>query len=162
MKISNFILPLLLLLTFAGCTVRPRNVLSSSEMREILIDLHKAEGVIKVSGLNYGHETEEMSYYLDVLEKHGITQAQFDSSIVWYTDNPRFFDKIYPKVVATLQQELKEYDYLDAKTDDAQTNKPTLRPIDEWLEEAQHGLPLQYEPENLHYDIDTTFIYIII
>ena len=44
-----------------------------------------------------------------VLEKHGITQAQFDSSLVWYTANPQLFDKIYPKVLAAIEEEKDQY-----------------------------------------------------
>ena len=106
MKTNKIFILFLYLCCLSACTVRPRSVLSQSEMVDVLVDLHKTEGILKVAGLNYGHQSEEVSYYLQVLDKHGITQAQFDSSLVWYTDNPRFFDKIYPKVVAELKKEL--------------------------------------------------------
>lgn len=93
-----------LLLALAGC--RPKGVLSSREMRDVLYDLHRADGAIQVSGYNYSHDEELAACYKSVLDKHGITQAQFDSSLVWYTDNPQIFNKIYPKVVARLEADL--------------------------------------------------------
>ena len=87
----------------AGC--RPRGVLSSREMRSVLHDLHRADAILQVAGYNYGHDEALAKYYQQVLEKHGLTQAQFDSSLVWYTDHPQRFDKIYPKVVADLEAE---------------------------------------------------------
>ncbi|MGN0235532.1 MAG: DUF4296 domain-containing protein [Paludibacteraceae bacterium] len=84
---------------------RPRGVLSSREMRSVLHDLHRADAILQVAGYNYGHDAALAKYYQQVLEKHGITQAQFDSSLVWYTDHPQRFDKIYPKVVAELEAE---------------------------------------------------------
>jgi hypothetical protein len=74
-------------------------------MRKVLVDLHKTDALIQITGLQYGHDEALNIYYAQVLEKHGITQSQFDSSIVWYTAHPVFFDKIYPKVQADLKAE---------------------------------------------------------
>lgn len=99
---SILLLPMLLL-ALVGC--RPRGVLSSREMRSVLTDLHRAEAVLQVAGYNHGHDEALAKYYQSVLDEHGITQAQFDSSLVWYTNNPQIFDKIYPRVIANLEQE---------------------------------------------------------
>ena len=88
-----------------GC--RPRGVLSNREMRNVLYDLHRADGAIQVAGYNYSHDQEVAAYYKNVLDKHGITQAQFDSSLVWYTDNPQIFNKIYPKVLERLEADFE-------------------------------------------------------
>lgn len=87
----------------SGC--RPRGILHSGEMRRILADLHKTDGLVQTLNLQYGHDEALNIYYAQVLEKHGVTQAQFDSSLVWYTAHPVLFDKIYPKVQADLQAE---------------------------------------------------------
>ena len=108
------------LLLFTAC--RPKGVLSSREMRDLLYDLHRADGAIQVAGYNYSHDEELARYYQSVLDKHGVTQAQFDSSLVWYTDNPQRFNKIYPKVVAQLEQDLQQQEDL---RDNLQTLKPT-------------------------------------
>jgi hypothetical protein len=93
----------ILLIIFAvavGC--RPKGVLSNKKMRDVLYDLHRADAAIQVAGYNYAHDQEVAAYYKNVLDKHGITQAEFDSSLVWYTDNPQIFNKIYPKVIERL------------------------------------------------------------
>lgn len=95
-----------------GC--RPRGVISDAKMRDVLYDLHRADGAIQVAGYNYSHDQEVAGYYKNVLDKHGITQAEFDSSLVWYTDNPQIFNKIYPKVVERLEA---DYDRLKAIRD---------------------------------------------
>lgn len=91
---------LVLVLVLVGC--RPRTVLSNREFRDVLYDLHRADGILQVAGYNYSHDAEVAGYYKHVLDKHGVTQAQFDSTLVWYTDNPQIFNKIYPKVIARL------------------------------------------------------------
>lgn len=91
-------------LAMVGC--RPDDVLSNREMRDLLYDLHRMDGALQTAGYNYGHNEEVAAYYQSVLDKHGVTQAQFDSSLVWFTDNPQIFNKIYPNVVARLQADM--------------------------------------------------------
>ena len=100
----NWFVILCVLLAIVGC--RPRGVLSNKEMRNVLYDLHRVDGALQVAGYNYGHNQELAAYYKAVLDEHGVTQAEFDSSLVWYTDNPQIFNKIYPKVIARLQEDV--------------------------------------------------------
>ena len=97
----KWLLILCVCVAVVGC--RPRGVLSNNKMREVLYDLHRADGAIQVAGYNYSHDQEVAGYYKNILDKHGITQAQFDTSLVWFTDNPQIFNKIYPKVLERLE-----------------------------------------------------------
>lgn len=105
----NYKLSIILLAAcLSGCTVRPRGVLSGRKMEQVLYDLHRADGILQVSGDYYHKDNAVNPYYLSVMEKNGITQAQFDSSLVWYTDNPQIFNKIYPRVIRRLEKERQE------------------------------------------------------
>ena len=99
------------LIALAIClsSCRPHGILSSRKMREVMVELHKTDALLQVSGLQHGHNEAEDIYYALVLERHGITQAQFDSSLVWYTAHPQLFDKIYPKVLKQLEQEREAF-----------------------------------------------------
>lgn len=79
----------------------------SWEMRDLLIDLHKTDALMQVYCIT-DQETKNI-YYAQVLAKHEVTQAEFDSSLVWYTAHPQLFDKIYPKVVAQLEKEKTQF-----------------------------------------------------
>ena len=149
MKKSFVILGILFALV--GC--RPHDVLSNREMRDLLYDLHRVDGAMQIVGYNYGHNQELASYYQSVLEKHGVTQAQFDSSLVWYTDNPQIFNKIYPKVIERLQADLDYEELLrderiaQRKQEKGQSvldvedgNKSSLRPQDEVQKEYLYGI----------------------
>ena len=74
-------------------------------MRSVLADLHKTDAMLQLSGLKSSDREIKAIYYAQVLERHGITQAQFDSSLVWYTAHPQLFNKIYPKVLNDLEAE---------------------------------------------------------
>ena len=72
------IMGLIAAVTFTSC--RPKGILHSWEMREIMVDLHKTDAMLQISGLTQGYDEAKNIYYAQVLEKHGTTQAQFDSS----------------------------------------------------------------------------------
>ena len=142
---------LLVCVAMLGC--RPRGVLSNREMRDVLYDLHRTDGAIQVAGYNYSHDQELAGYYKNVLDKHGITQAEFDSSLVWFTDNPQIFNKIYPKVIERLQADLDYEELLrderiaQRKQDKGQSalaseesTKSSLRPQDEVQKEYLYGI----------------------
>lgn len=129
-------------------------------MRDIMVDLHKTDALLQVAGMQYGHNDAADIYYAEVLEKHGVTQAQFDSSLVWYTAHPQLFDKIYPKVLAKLDAEREAF---EAAHEAELTFRPSLytpRPkkkpaltkhqLDSMLWVTQHGYPTLWEPMPEH------------
>lgn len=108
---NNYRLPIIVLLiailSLPAC--RPKGILSSRQMRQVIIDLHKTEALLDETGISRYNSEARSLYYAQVLERHETTQAQFDSSLVWYTAHPQLFDKIYPKVLASLDQEMEAY-----------------------------------------------------
>ena len=146
---------------FSGC--RPRGILHSWEMRSVLVDLHKTDALLQVSGLHHGHDEAENIYYAMVLEQHGITQAQFDSSLVWYTAHPQLFDKIYPRVLKQLHAEREAFETAHADEmfvllpESKEERIPTVAPrplthaqLDSMLWVTQHGYPTLWTPLVMH------------
>lgn len=99
-----FFIPLLLLIT--SCSKRPETVLSRVEMQDLLYDLHKTDGVLEALDIPARNIEERQIYYQTVLDYHHTNQAQFDSSIVWYTAHPKKFEKIYLHVLKRIEKEL--------------------------------------------------------
>ena len=123
---------LLLCVAMLGC--RPRGILSNKEMRDVLYDLHRVDGALQTAGYNYGHTQEVAAYYKSVLDEHGITQAEFDSSLVWFTDNPQIFNKIYPRVIDRLQADM---DYEDMLRDERVAERREKRKVKQLGEDAE-------------------------
>ena len=151
-----------LAVSFVSC--RPKGILSSRKMKDVMIDLHKMDGMIEAAHMEYGYDEAKALYYAQVLEKHGITQAQFDSSIVWYTAHPQLFDKIYPRVMAELKDEetrfLEENGLAFADTDELVSDTialPAFRKadLDSVLWVTRHGLPTSWQP--LVHDLEDEF-----
>lgn len=154
MKKNLYIWLILGIVLLPGC--RPQGVLSSRQMREVLIDLHKTDGLLQVSGYQHGYDETRNIYYAMVLEEHGITQAQFDSSLVWYTAHPQLFDKIYPKVLTAIEKERDQYyalheaefgaQIINTLTPPVLTTKEARQKVDSILWVNRHGLPSTWHP----------------
>lgn len=87
-------LVLLLLILFAACDDHPQNVLSRGKMEDVLYDYHIMQGVVNDLPAEE-REAKGQDYMNAVFEKHGITEAQFDSSIVYYNRHTKDLHKIY-------------------------------------------------------------------
>ncbi len=160
-KISLYII---LVFCLFGC--RPKGILHSWEMRDLLIELHQTDALLQAKGLTNNQEVKAI-YYSQVLDKHGLTQSQFDSCLVWYTAHPQLFDKIYPKVVAKLQAEKDEFlalypEFAARMRDELQADTIivpafTRRELDSIYQVTQHGYVNSWFPLSVHDTIDQLF-----
>ena len=150
------------LFTLSGC--RPKGILHSGKMREVLVDLHKTDAMLQVAGKLHVSSKEKSLYYAQVLEEHGVTQAQFDSSIVWYTAHPQLFDKIYPKVLADLKDEETRFLAVNGLSPEPETGTandslpaPVFRKadLDSVLWVTRHVMPSTWQP--LVHDLEDEF-----
>lgn len=108
MKRSNQIqrcgLFVFLVWTLFACQVkRPETVLSDKQMEDVLYDYHIAKALGEA--LSYNENYKRVLYVESVYKKYGITEAQFDSSMVWYARNPEVLSKIYENINARLKAE---------------------------------------------------------
>lgn len=71
----------------------PDDIIQPSAMEELLHDYHLA--LTMGNDLNYSERYKRESYKNYVFKKHGVTEAEFDSSMVWYTRNTKELTDIY-------------------------------------------------------------------
>ncbi len=92
-----WILFLMILLTLAGCKPsRPSDVMSESQMEKVLVDYHLAQGMAELSDKT--EDVDRYRYIQAVFRKHRITEADFDSSLVYYSTNSEKLKEIYKRV----------------------------------------------------------------
>lgn len=117
-------------LLLTGC--RPDGILSDDRMVDVLYDLHRAEAILQLSDYGYGHDDAVAKYNHEVLARHGVTQAQFDSSVVWYTQNPITYSHIYPRVMARIDRELEAQErYRKAHIPESERPRNILPPFEQ-------------------------------
>lgn len=101
-----YILFTLVLLTAVACqSDRSSLIIDDDDMEDLLYDIHRAHFLEKD-----GHELREdgsMQYavFLNVLKKHGVTQAQWDSSMVYYCCHADELKDIYNNLGKRLENE---------------------------------------------------------
>ena len=77
-----FILPLMLL---ASCKPSvPSEYIQPDDMEDILYDYHVAQALARNDGAGGQLDLKKTVYYRAVLQKHGVTEAEFDSTLVYY------------------------------------------------------------------------------
>lgn len=108
---------------FSACSPKqPSDVLSPTRMEDILIDYHLAQGVYEVEE---GGEETRYKLLQSVFKKHHITEAQFDSSMVWYSTNSEKLMEIYARVDQRIQARISMTSSTVNKSDDKFSNLST-------------------------------------
>ncbi|MBQ0050279.1 MAG: DUF4296 domain-containing protein [Bacteroidales bacterium] len=98
--LASVLLPLFLLACKPGA---PSGVLPEAEMEELLYEYHIAQSVGEQD-----RKDVDRARYLNVqsvFEKHGITEAEFDSSMVWYASHADVLQRMYGRIIARLEGE---------------------------------------------------------
>lgn len=90
-------MPLALLLLAACKPKVPSQVIQPGEMEDVLYDYYLAQGMSFPTAQESGDYSQEYNRQL-ALKKHGYTQADFDSSMVWYYNHLEDLYKIYERV----------------------------------------------------------------
>jgi len=96
----------LLFIIISSITACSKNkVLSRDKIVAVLHDIQLAEAIYQVKYKEFQSSERKEELVAGVLEKHGITQAQLDSSLVWYSDHMEIYLKVNDSVASTLKRE---------------------------------------------------------
>ena len=104
------------MLTFAACDDRPKDVLSRGKMEDVLYDYHLMQGLIDQMPSDERMEKGQ-DYINAVYEKHGITEAQFDSSVVYYNRHTKELYKIYNNLKERYTEANEEIQIINGNND---------------------------------------------
>lgn len=85
----------------------PSEYIQPDDMEDLIYDYHLAQGIASQQDGNQDYN-RELTFEL-VLKKHGLTQAQFDSSLVYYYTRADRFQEIYKHVQERLDTEAEKY-----------------------------------------------------
>ena len=104
-KPSYILIVAVICMTCIGCKPGvPKDVIQPDEMEDILYDYYLSrEMAQKPSGEGNSSYLRTL-YYKAVLKKHGVTEAEFDSSLVYYYGHADDFAKIYSRVSDRMQE----------------------------------------------------------
>lgn len=106
MRRLPFSLIALAALTMA-CNRVPDEVIQPEEMAQLMADIRVADAVISVNGYDYRTPVSREALKQAVYERHGVTQAQFDSSLVWYGHNIGRYQEVTDRSIEILEDRLQ-------------------------------------------------------
>ena len=93
------------LMLLVGCKSTPDGVLSHDDFVDLLVDLHKGEAYTDIFFREFREDSMKATYQQSLLKKHGITQEEFDTTMVWYGAHIEDYISVYDDVIAQLEKE---------------------------------------------------------
>ncbi|MGN0037229.1 MAG: DUF4296 domain-containing protein [Bacteroidaceae bacterium] len=128
-----------LALLVAGCRQGvPDEVVQPAAMEDLLYDFHLAKAM---SGeLPFAERYRQHQYYAYVLEKHHVSRAEFDSSLVWYTRHTDELSKIYVNLGLRFKREQARVDHLIAIRDNKPRESAPGDSVDVWTGNRLYAL----------------------
>lgn len=106
---ASFLCLTLACFVLMGCKPkRPKGILSESKMEKVMVDYHLAQGMAEAAESG-DVEAARYKYIQAVFRKHNITEAAFDSSLVYYFENSEKFLEIYKNVSLKVQAQAEKF-----------------------------------------------------
>lgn len=106
MKHSVWVGIALLLLTACKPSV-PSDIIQPDDLEEILYDYHVSKAMASDRSKSDGQDFNRNKYFYAMLKKHGVTEAEFDSSLVYYYSHIDRLKDIYTEVNTRLADDAK-------------------------------------------------------
>lgn len=104
MRKNNWYIGLLLSCLVVSCGKQiPSDVIQPSQMEEILYDYHLS--VSMTNNLTSAEYYKKKAYQDYIFKKHAVTEAEFDSSMVWYTRHTGELAAIYSNLSERYKKE---------------------------------------------------------
>lgn len=103
-----FVFCVLFLTWIAGCKPGvPSGIISPDKMEKLLYDYHLADAMAQQA--DGGYNKNVFAFRAAVLEKYGVTQSEFDSSMVYYMRHTDDLHTIYQHITDRMQAENKNF-----------------------------------------------------
>lgn len=154
MKIQWTLIACLALMTSCGKEI-PGDIIQPDKMEQVLYDYHLSLGMSQNSKST---EKEAIKNYL--FQKYRISQAEFDSSMVWYTRESKELTAIYEKLDRRFKREHEHFERLLESRDEAnQLTSVSGDTVDIWRKGSIHWMAETPLNKQLVFEIkaDTTF-----
>lgn len=144
-------------LLMGSCKPRvPREYIQPDEMEDLLYDYYIARAMA-TRGDSVGYK--QRAYQLAVLRQHGVTEAEFDSSLIYYYRNAERLNKIYAAVTSRLEGKAQQLGASAGEMGKYATLSATGDTADIW-NDARRTLLLPLPPYNrmdFRLEADTTY-----
>lgn len=157
--IGRKVLCLLAALLCAACKPGPPDgIIRPSKMEKLLYDYHVAQSMAE-----HGRDSvnfRRYSYVQAVFDKYNVTEAEFDSSMVWYSTHATYLNDMYNDMRKRYEEEVALLGVFSGEGDifanlDAQGDTANI-----WSERTFHVLKPRFSEDRFTFSMeaDTTFV----
>jgi len=96
----------------ASCSRVPKHIISERKMRVVLYDMLLAEAMVETMPDSFPVSDDRQTVFDAVFRKHHITQADYDSSLIWYGKNMDLYIAIHKLVLRDVNANLNVMDQI--------------------------------------------------
>lgn len=93
---------ILLIFFLVSCGEKP--MIPKDDFVSILTDINLSKMYYTNEGMVYPFWQDTIPYNRHIVERHGYTWTQFDSTVSWYCTQPQKYQEVYDDVLAELQK----------------------------------------------------------
>lgn len=106
-KLYKYSVTCLAIVGLIACSKAPDGILNEKKMKDVMVDMYVAEGMISNDYQTFGDSIKKDALYQSVFRKHNITQAVYDSSLVWYAKNLDVLMKVYDLALDDINERVR-------------------------------------------------------
>lgn len=100
----SFLWCMILLITMSACQKRPKDVVSESKMAHVLADMTLAEAYSNRPDRAMLTDSSKRILRESILMHHGLTEQQFDSTLMWYGRHMDKYAELSKKIDKVLEE----------------------------------------------------------
>lgn len=113
MRSKWLLMAFLLIVLVSACNQRPDSVIDEETMTALLTDVHLSEGLIDLQNKNVKEDPEFGQHVMAaVLLKYNVSKADYDTSMVWYSQHLNSLIRIYKHVNQNLKEQEEQWTLL--------------------------------------------------
>ncbi|MDO4320480.1 MAG: DUF4296 domain-containing protein [Bacteroidales bacterium] len=91
-----------------GCNRVPSHVIEPERMARLMADMRMADAVITLNPGDYRSDSSRVILKRAVFDRNGVTQADFDTSLIWYGHNIDRYQEINDRTIEILEGRLAD------------------------------------------------------
>ncbi|MDD2962091.1 MAG: DUF4296 domain-containing protein [Muribaculaceae bacterium] len=103
----RWILFIILFGFIVSCSNTPDDVIGREDMVDLLVDIHKGEAYADLNTGQFYNDSLRKVLKQSIMLKHGVSQEQFDTSLVWYGHHINEYVEMYDEIIKRLDEEDK-------------------------------------------------------
>lgn len=128
------VIGLFAVILLSSCSHTPKGIIPEKKMRDVLIDMEMAEIIINENPDVYMSLDKKKALFRSVFEKHHLTEAEYDSSLMWYGRNIDIYMQVYDRAIEEVDERIKDMGDMQVEAFDA----PYADSINVWVDKKYY------------------------